>query len=57
MPLSYKQTLDMYMPPDETVHDLGEINMSFNRDETARRTGEVRKISTRNPVYDNSQYQ
>lgn len=47
----------MYMPPDETVHDLGEVNMSFSRGESARRTGEIRKISTRNPVYDNSQYQ
>ncbi|WAQ95445.1 FAT4-like protein [Mya arenaria] len=52
-----QQTLDMYMPPDETVQDLGEINMSFNRADSARHTGEVRKISTRNPVYDNSQYQ
>jgi len=46
----------MYMPPDETVQDLGEINMSFNRSDSAHR-GEVRKISTRNPVYDNSGYQ
>lgn len=47
----------MYMPPDEAVQDYGEINLNFNRNDTARRTGEVTRISTRNPVYDNSQYQ
>jgi len=34
----------------------GEINLSFNRQDTARRTGEIQRITTRNPVYDNSQY-
>lgn len=46
------QTMDLYMPPDEAGREVGEINMSFNRQDTTRRTG----LSMRNPVYDN-QYQ
>ena len=48
----------MYMPPDETVQDLGEINLSYAGRESARtRSGEVvRTQVVRNPAYDN-QYQ
>lgn len=44
----------MYVPPDD-VQDLGEINMSFDREGTARSTG-AKVVAHRNPVYDNQQY-
>lgn len=43
----------MYVPPDETVHDLGEINMSFDRDASTRSHGGARVVARKNPVYDN----
>ena len=42
------QSLNMYVPPDETVQDLGEINMNFQGDATPRGAGAGTVI---NPVY------
>lgn len=47
------QSLNMYVPPDETVHDLGEINMSFDREASTRSQGGARVVARKNPVYDN----
>ena len=35
--MSLLQSLAMYVPPDEPVQDLGEINMTFEHDEAAQR--------------------
>lgn len=43
----------MYVPPDETVQDLGEINMSFDREASSRSQAGVRVVARKNPVYDN----
>ena len=29
----HPQSLAMYVPPDEPVHDMGEVNMSFQADD------------------------
>jgi len=45
----------MYVPPDEAVQelgDLGQMNMSFDREVSARGSVGV-KVIARNPVYDN----
>ncbi|XP_046579034.1 cadherin-99C-like [Haliotis rubra] len=44
------QSLNMYVPPDETVQALGEINMNFDLD-TPRPPGTHGRGSTRNPIY------
>ncbi|XP_035826838.1 protocadherin Fat 4-like [Aplysia californica] len=44
------QSLNMYVPPDETVQDLGEINMNFAGDPTTPRTG-AGAGTVVNPVY------
>jgi len=46
------QSLNMYVPPDETVQDLGEINMNFQGDTTTPRGASVVGAGTVvNPVY------
>ena len=40
----------MYVPPDETVQDLGEINMNFAGDPTTPRNG-AGAGTVMNPVY------
>lgn len=43
----------MYVPPDEVIHDLGEINMTFEGETvTAQHTGATEGVASAvNPVY------
>ncbi|KAL5018741.1 hypothetical protein ScPMuIL_004463 [Solemya velum] len=47
------QSLNMYVPPDEVIHDLGEINMTFEGETvTAQHTGATEGVASAvNPVY------